>query len=106
VKYLHRRRVSNGKWWSVYEATPDTCEWLHERDPDKSVYARCVFEERRIVLNAALGRSHYQASLAHEWQHVEQHAHGLHDGEWPGRMHRAIEAAAVLIAKIPKEFPE
>ncbi len=106
--YWFRRLDSRGQSWRVYVCTPDDCprgprgEALM-RDGD---YAVTLFCRRWICLNPLSGEQHYPASLLHEWQHVEQHNEGLHDGEIAGtRMHRAIEAAAVVAARIPLRPP-
>jgi len=101
--YWFRRKDSRGKWWSVYVCTPQDCEYLRERDG--YCYGRTVFDERRIYINAAMGNRHYLATLIHEWAHVEQHNQWLYDGDYNGRMHRAIEATAAVAARLPKRPP-
>jgi hypothetical protein len=90
----------------VWIATPDECPvddhghpQMHEGD-----YGVTIYGERRIYLNPLRGEQAYPATLAHEWQHVEQDNHGLrdHDASLNTRMHQAVEAAAVLIARLPK----
>ena len=95
MRYWFRRRASDGRWWSVYVAADDEYDFA-------GMGAWTVFAERRIYLLAGLA-SQYPRMLAHEWQHVENYAHGVDDTG--SAHHAAIDAGAALAARVPRIPP-
>jgi hypothetical protein len=106
--HWYTRSDSFGHRWRIGVCTPEDCP----RDDRGGVtmldddFATTIFDRCEIWLNVMKGPRTYLPSLIHEFQHVEQHNRGLYEGEQlRSSMHAAIEASAVMAARLPRKPP-